>query len=74
MSWISGMKCVCGYTYKIKHGETRKDPDVKLAGDEDFIEIEGTFLTSGRDVYLYACPKCGTIRTDAVHQYMDEED
>ena len=79
MSWISGMKCVCGYTYREKH----EGIDVTiLDGDDPFSKIEGTFLLTKQDcegfdrqnkTSLYMCPKCGTMRCSEVWQNMEDE-
>jgi len=60
------MRCVCGYEYKeeyIKMGEYKV-----TIGDEDFIEVIGSFHTQEKAwereerVSIWACPKCKTIR------------
>ena len=66
------MKCVCGYERESGIGPDGKWND-NLKGNEDFITIRGsTFKIWDRsrgycnevEVYLYACPKCGTVRMD----------
>lgn len=60
------MKCICGYENKdgFVNGEWVKN----IIGDEEFIKIEGsTFKKSigifeTKEIYLYACPKCGTVK------------
>jgi len=63
------MKCVCGYEHR--HGEW--DPETQKviheSDGEKFTYIKGTFLVENtgwhggtREVSLYACPKCGTIK------------
>lgn len=66
------MKCICGYE-KVEHWRT--DDGIGI-GDEDFITIDcfgKPFETSKRKnnwngdcetTYLYACPKCGTVKMD----------
>lgn len=56
---------VCGH--KAGYGWV-DDKYVKLEG-EDFINIEGNFsystrYTDNKKCYLYACPKCGTVRME----------
>ena len=64
------MKCVCGY----EAGETW-DPEkmgwVKAAGNKEFTRIdtkatieEGDYRRTQRDVRLYICPECGTVRAE----------
>jgi len=59
------MKCVCGYEYEEGYG------DAETVGDEEFIriDIKATRESSGWhgdliNVYIYACPKCGTLKCD----------
>lgn len=59
------MKCVCGYVYSRDWNfDTSAEDNI---GDEKFDEILGSFHIrekfeyNDRSVYLYACPKCGTI-------------
>lgn len=63
------MKCVCGY----KHNEIEKStlenvPFIRIGGNCSStcmfifkIQIEHTDFES---TFLYACPKCGTIKTE----------
>jgi len=61
------MKCICGYEHENGIGEDGEWNDF-LKGDEEFINIENRFqryikgVNEYREVYLYACPKCGTIK------------
>lgn len=52
------MKCVCGH-------KTNEIDDKK---SDKFIEIQGNYLIyehyTNKHVYLYACPKCGTIHME----------
>ena len=57
------MKCaVCGYRYKEnENGKTESD------GDEAFIQLINSFHRKTEEgsldeVYLFACPSCGTAR------------
>jgi len=62
------MKCVCGYEHTGGVDENGKYKD-HLVGDKVFAKIEGStfkrYLGMGEteEIYLYACPKCGTIKT-----------
>jgi hypothetical protein len=63
------MKCLCGYEH-----ESGLDEDANykenLLGDEPFSRIQGStfkkYLGMGEtnEIYLYICPKCGTIKTE----------
>jgi len=63
------MKCVCGYEHETGLDENNNWQDF-LKGDERFINITGsTFMRRGEyhqdaHIYLHACPKCGTIKTE----------
>ena len=70
------MKCICGYERvdKWRLGDKLEgDPNFKN-GDEDFnmsahpVRIDMQEEYYGRDgiedKYLYACPKCGTVKID----------
>ena len=65
------MKCaVCNY---VKEAEWENE-DMQKIGDEYFIKVRGNFtIQKDRDygygsdikeVSLYACPKCGTVRME----------
>ena len=62
------MKCICGYVHesKVVNGEWQEN----YKGDTEFCEITGsTFKISNvwddnYEITLYACPKCGTIKTE----------
>jgi hypothetical protein len=63
------MKCLCGYEHE---SGLDKDANYKenLLGDEPFSRIQGStfkkYLGMGEtnEIYLYICPKCGTIKTE----------
>jgi hypothetical protein len=67
------MKCVCGY-YHLKDWQIDDKDEVfkadikKNNGEKEFIHIKGSFTIDReygygiREVYLYACPECGTIQ------------
>ncbi len=63
------MKCVCGYEHESGLDENSKWNGF-LKGDEKFIPLTGsTFMECEghgqyREVHLYACPKCNTVRMD----------
>ena len=64
------MKCqACQFDDEVKQEKKSWEPELK------FVEIEGHFTVVGDsdgwhrnrvEVCIYACPKCGTIKTDAV--------
>jgi hypothetical protein len=62
------MKCICGYEHQsgFDDGEWKEN----IIGDERFIKVDGVIFmrdmhTNEEDrVYLYACPKCGTVRME----------
>lgn len=64
------MKCICGY----EHEEEFDNEDryyKTINGDDKFKEICGTFLIEDDDYYklkrevsIYACPKCGTLKIE----------
>lgn len=62
------MKCnACGYEFE-KEWVREKKNVVTTKGDEEFLKIEGMFMTKGSDYYetlhqvsLYACPKCNVV-------------
>ena len=63
------MTCVCGYEFehKYKQRENSKGYDeVIVKGEKNFIRIEGNFTIKGdfniRNVSLFACPVCLTIK------------
>lgn len=70
------MKCLCGYErldqWKLEDRK-EKEPDFKN-GEEDFITSENSIRFEVRpsgygddgteNEYLYACPKCGTIKIE----------
>lgn len=63
------MICLCGYAHEDWEGEKEfnKKYEGKRIGEEEFIEIHGSYLTKEsyyppREVYLYACPECKTIQ------------
>jgi len=57
------MKCICGYEYN----PNSEDAKYKIS-ESKFIEIIGIFkirkdgIANNREVKLYACPWCGTVR------------
>ena len=58
------MTCVCGYCYDRTLG-------IRPEGDEPFVRVNGHYTTKGesgwdypREVYLYICPKCQTVRAE----------
>lgn len=60
------LKCPsCGYEYECKI--TEKGLEI-IKGDKDFVEIDGNFTTKSQDseqierVFLFACPKCGSVK------------
>lgn len=63
------MKCVCGYEHETVWLPKQKYVKI-IKGDEEFKEIEGTFLMDEGDYFhkrtvqvgIYACPKCGTLK------------
>jgi hypothetical protein len=62
------MKCVCGYKYEEKWNEEKKC-SLPIIGDDAFINVDTkcTVRTDGyhqRDVNIYVCPKCGTLKID----------
>lgn len=63
------MKCVCGYEHESGIDDKGKYQD-DLIGDEEFTKITGvvfkdeTDFFNERKVYLFACPKCGTVRME----------
>jgi hypothetical protein len=65
------MKCLCGYEYKEEFDEENYNIKV-IIGDTEFNKIEGTFIIKEKnwdssrikEIELYSCPKCGTIKTD----------
>ena len=69
------MKCVCGYVYQeeIKSPTGNWRDDILAEGERPFIRIDGKFTVQCRgnwedyikDVRLYACPECGTVRMEA---------
>lgn len=68
------MKCVCGYIYEDEYIKRENKPGfdrIVIKGDREFIHISGSFTiasdryySSVKQVELYACPKCGTIRME----------
>lgn len=65
------MKCgACNYLYEEEWN--REDSEMVIKeGDDEFITIHGVFLVDNsgwhkgkHEVYLFACPKCGTIRIE----------
>lgn len=68
------MKCVCGYYHLKKYqiedlDDAFKEEAVKNNGEKEFIALNVTCTREGeyysvRPIYLYACPKCGTIRME----------
>lgn len=71
------MKCVCGYIYISRWNSKSEKETIK--GDKPFKKIHGTFLIeyghsfSKEEVELYACPKCGTVRSGHVYQDLEED-
>jgi len=68
------MICLCGYSHEDWKDEAKENERYigKRLGEEEFIEVEGTFLIknsgwycSTREVSLYACPECNTIQLSA---------
>ena len=67
------MKCICGYEHKQEFvNENGVHYYKTTVGDNKFIKIKGTFLLQKEydyapdaieEIDLYACPKCGTIKT-----------
>ncbi|MCR4434845.1 MAG: hypothetical protein QHH06_04845 [Clostridiales bacterium] len=63
------MKCaVCNYRYK-EPDETSKDQKLVSDGEKEFIKVINSFHRKAEDghldeVYLFACPKCGTVRLE----------
>jgi len=66
------MKCVCSYEHQ--NGINDKgDWQENLVGDEEFVRIEGSvfrvktdsYYLEYKDVSLFACPKCGTVRMES---------
>lgn len=73
------MTCICGYTrhedWEIAY---ENDPELKAKliaenGEEDFIRVNGNFTCTTerdyapdyiREISVYACPKCGTLRVE----------
>ena len=64
------MKCICGYEHETEWNSKQRYNET-IKGDEKFTEIKGTFLVKTeydysapdiRQISLYACPKCGTVR------------
>jgi hypothetical protein len=67
------MKCLCGYYY-LKEWEIENEDIVfqeeleKNNGEDEFIQIKGSFHTEQKysghlnEVYVFACPKCGTLK------------
>lgn len=74
------MKCAaCGYEYDCEAQEERRESDghggAYTVGPELFVKLhaanKGEFflrqlgvLGSGRKLYLYVCPACGTVRAE----------
>jgi hypothetical protein len=65
------MKCNCGYEYEEGINENNNGKWETLKGKEKFIKIEGTFFIKKeydyspdeiKQINLYACPKCGSVR------------
>jgi len=64
------MKCyACEYEYE--EDWTKEVGTIVTKGDEKFITINGMFLVENsgwnggkHEIYLYACPKCQTVRID----------
>ena len=70
------MKCqACGYERRVDYqfgmyeDSTGGPPPPNVIGDQEFIGIAGHFIIEytddgryGREVKLYACPKCHTIQ------------
>lgn len=60
------LKCpACGYEYEYKIAKNMLEV---IKGDDDFIEIDGNFTIKSQSngqlerVFLFACPKCGSIK------------
>lgn len=64
------MKCqACGYEHKTDYLHHFDNPVIK--GGEEFILIGGRFFIDDksnyppiREIYLFICPKCGTVKAD----------
>lgn len=56
------MKCVCGYEYETEYNDDGRNVVVK--GCKPFKEHHITVYdgTEPSVVYLYACPKCNTVK------------
>ncbi len=64
------MKCVCGY----ERLQSWQGPTDKEIGEDDFILLETAVIKREKEyscgyddkeeVYLYACPKCGTVKIE----------
>jgi len=64
------MQCLCGYKHE-KEWNSENKCYFTTEGDSEFVEIGGKFtIEEGdwhknlRDITVYACPKCGTLRID----------
>lgn len=66
--WRHVMKCaVCGYCFNEK--DLQRQRDSRVDGDQPFIKLINTFHRKDDDghldeAYLYACPKCSTVRME----------
>jgi hypothetical protein len=61
------MKCACGYAFE----KDEKYNEVVVKGDEPFYRLYtngafwiDTYALLGKDVDLFICPKCGTVRAE----------
>ena len=66
------MKCVCGYKHEHYNYETDEH---ESNGDKEFIKLlhpiirvenknRGWHEDNAKDVQIYACPDCGTLKID----------
>jgi len=70
------MKCLCGYEFKeaiiTMNSLGQKEVTEEQIGHTPFLELQimtsGTFefirIVKGKDVTLYACPECKTVRIE----------
>jgi hypothetical protein len=56
------MKCLCGYEYDaMAKDDGENEPFVRISGST-FKRRSSRGYGHEQDVYLYACPKCDTIK------------
>lgn len=61
------MKCICGYECKMNETNTHwtSTPFIRLLGSDTYFQVPAKPQSfQRRNVELYACPKCGTIKTE----------